>query len=480
VAHRVESHGRAVGHGILDHWSDLVDPGTGIVREVTELRVDDDDPRFVHFLSTACDTAAFGLLPNFGRNGGAGATAYTALAKALGEAVERYCSAVFDHDDLVWSPYERLDEPATPPEAFALYLPEQYAAPGFPWRPFTDRSPIAWTRGRSLVTGGQVLVPAPFVFVPYHYRADRPDTPIAQPISTGLACGSSVADATLSALCEVIERDAFTTMWQAGLSRPRIRIDPTVTGSAQLRDLVDRFNAVDIAVHLVDIGTDVRCPTVMAIAECDAATSPALAFAAAAHPDPPTAARKAIEELAHTRRFAAQVMDYLPPVPVDVAGGHPAVDGQRAHLRFYCPQDAKPPAAFAWSAGAWIDLSAMVTCRPAIRAATVRVVTSAAVTYGPVVSGRAVTASAAPGAAEVLSALVCEVSATGSDVIACDLTTPDVAELGLSVVRVVVPGFHPLQMGHANRCLGGTRLPAAVGVDTWSAGHDNPYPHPFP
>lgn len=452
MAHRMGSR-----PGILDRWTDLVDPRTGIVREITELRVDDDDPRFVHFLSAACTTEAFGNLANFGNNGGAGATPYTALAKAIGEAVERYCSAVFDYDDLVWSPYERLDEPATPPDAYALYLPEQYAAARFPWRPFTERSPIGWGRGRSLVTGGQVLVPATFVFVPYHYRADRPDTPIAQPISTGLACGSSVADATLSALCEVIERDAFTTMWQAGLSRPRVRLDGAIAASAELSDLVDRFHAVGLTVHLVDIGTDVRCPTIMAIADGRADTSPALAFAAASHPEPLVAARKAIEELAHTRRFAAQVMDYLPPVPVDVAGGHPAVDGQRAHLRFYCPQDARPPAAFAWASDTWVDLAAVATCHP---------------------DGRGTPAAAH--VPDVLAALVCEVAATGSDVIACDLTTPDVAELGLSVVRVVVPGFHPLQMGHANRCLGGTRLSTAAGGGTWSAARDNPYPHPFP
>ena len=71
--------------------------------------------------------------------------------------------------------------------------------------------------------------------------------------------------------------------------------------------------------------------------------------------------------------------------------------------------------------------------------------------------------------ADDLDALVTAVAATGEDVIAVDLTTPDVAEIGLSVVRVVVPGFHPLQMGHGNRCLGGRRLanhPSSVGGAT--------------
>jgi ribosomal protein S12 methylthiotransferase accessory factor len=431
---------------ILDLWSELVDSRTGIVRELRELLVDDDDPPFVHYLSYSSHTEAFGYLPNFGNNGGVGASPAAAIAKALGEAVERYCSAMFDYDDLTWSTYRGLGEPATPPDAFALYTSAQYDAPGFPWRRFDVDTPVAWVRGTSLVSGEAVLVPAPFVYVPYHYQRSRADTPVTQPISTGLACGVSFENAALSALCEVVERDAFTLMWQARLRRPRISSTSLPGG---LLDLVERYHSVGLVVHLVDISTDVACPTVLSIAEGFAPTSPALAVAAASHPDPGVATRKSLEELAHTRKFAAQVMDFLPPVPVDVEGGHPAVDGQRAHLRFYCPQESKAAARFAWSGE---DEVAMGEVRVA-----------------------------ADGS---LDALVAEVSATGEDVIACDLTTPDIAELGLRVVRVVVPGFHPLQMGHVNRCQGGRRLatmPSRLGAAApWAPEHDNPYPHPFP
>ncbi|MBB2909821.1 ribosomal protein S12 methylthiotransferase accessory factor [Streptosporangium becharense] len=420
---------------LLDLWADLVDPRTGIVREITELRIDDDDPRFVHYLSEACSTEAMGFLKNFGNNGGAATDRRRALAKAIGEAVERYCSACFSPGDLVTASYEELDRPATPPGSYALYRPEQYDAPGFPWRPFTPASRVSWTPGRSLVTGEEVLVPAAFVYVPYHYRSE---TPIGQPISTGLACGASAEEAALSALCEVVERDAFTLMWQGRRSLPRIRLDSLPDS---LSDLVRRFEAVGLVVHMVDIGTDIGCPSVMTIAEGFTPTSPALAFAAASHPDAEVACHKSLEELAHTRKFSVQVMDYLPPVPVEVEAGHPAVDGQRAHLRYYCPQESKEYARFAWACTDEVDLDLS--------------------------AGRDLS----------LAALVSAVAATGEDVVACDLTTPDVAELGLSVVRVVVPGLHPLHMGHSNRATGGRRLAAVPG---WSPATDNPHPHPFP
>jgi len=423
---------------IVDLFGDLVDRRTGIIREVQELLVDDDEPAFVHYLAYSSDTEAFGFLPNFGNNGGVGTSARSAIAKALGEGVERYCSALFRYEELIWASYAELAERATPPGDYALYSSAQYDEPGFPWRPFDDHAPVAWVRGRSLIDGATTLVPAAFVYVPYHYASDRPDTPIAQPISTGLACGSTLESATLSALCEVVERDAFTLAWQGLRSGPRIRNE---TLPADLADLVKRFAAVDLRVHLVDISTEVACPTILTVVEGFADTSPAVAVAAAAHPSPTVAARKSLEELAHTRKFAAQVMDYMAPVEVDVAGGHPAVDGQRMHLLFYGPQRSKRWAEFLWGGTEVVELGDVHTT-----------------------------------AEPTLDALVAEVAATGEDVVAVDLTTVDVAELGLHVVRTVVPGFHPLHMGHANRALGGRRLATVL------AGRDgdNPYPHPFP
>jgi ribosomal protein S12 methylthiotransferase accessory factor len=59
-----------------------------------------------------------------------------------------------------------------------------------------------------------------------------------------------------------------------------------------------------------------------------------------------------------------------------------------------------------------------------------------------------------------------------------------VEDLGLKVVRAVIPGYHPLVMGHRLRALGGKRLwtiPQKLGFKgiTTEIG-DNPYAHPYP
>lgn len=435
---------------LLGLFDDLVDSRIGVIGDVYELRTDDDEPSLFHYLTTVSDTGRFATLTNFRTTGGVSASRYVAIAKAMGEAVERYCSAIFDYHELVYDTAEGLGETAVPPEAFALYRAEQLESGRVPWQPFTRSSPLAWTIGTSLVSGRERMVPAAMVYVPFHYVRSRPDTPIAQPISTGLASHCSFAEAAVSGLCEVIERDAFTITWQAALARPRIA-EETLPDSAH--DLLRRFTEVGLAVEVMDITTDLELPTLLTIALTDVTTSPAVTVAAATDPSAEVALIKSLEELAHTRKFARQLLQYTPELPVEVEAGHPAVQTQDHHLRFYCPQHAKPFAELLWSAAERREFP------------------------------EASTLSSAPAEAQ-LEWIVDELDRAGMEAIAFDLTTPDIAACGLSVVRVVVPGAHPLFMGYENRALGGERLyavPQRLGYPGLAPGRpDNAYPHPFP
>lgn len=441
---------------LLGLWDYLVDRKVGVIREVYDLPVDEDDPNFFHYLSTACDTARFTPLSNFGNNGGVSTNRYVAIAKAMGEAVERYCSAIFDYKDLTFSPYSELDRRAVAPDSFALYRPEQFErfrGAGVPWRPFTPDSPVYWVPATSLLSGEEVLVPAAMVYVPFHYNAGVGDTPVCQPISTGLACGSTFVEAALSGLSEVVERDAFTITWQARLSRPLLRPESM---PPSVQDLLRRFYEADLDVKLIDITTDARIPTIMTIALGESEAAPALALAAATDASPEVAAVKSIEELAHTRKFAKQLMDYTPELPVQVGEEHPKVVDAPTHLRFYCPQSSLEYASFAWASRETRD-------------------------FGEVIDR---TADTSEDPRAQLRSLVEGLADIGLEALACDLTTPDIAVLGLHVLRVLVPGMHPLFMGHRNRALGGRRLyelPRKLGHAGIEPGEgDNPYPHPFP
>ena len=74
------------------------------------------------------------------------------------------------------------------------------------------QTPMNWTLGHSLLDDSPRWVPASFVYIPYDRVRGEP--PLKDLISTGLACGPTFATATLKALSEAVERDAYSIVWQ--------------------------------------------------------------------------------------------------------------------------------------------------------------------------------------------------------------------------------------------------------------------------
>jgi ribosomal protein S12 methylthiotransferase accessory factor len=286
------------------------------------------------------------------------------------------------------------------------------------------------------------------VFMPYHFYQDTGEAPIVQPISTGLACHMGHARAAVSGICEVIERDAFTITWQAGLGRPQLRVE---TLSDQNYDLVERFERTGSTVTLLDITTDVGVPTILSVLQNATEHCAAFVVAASADLDPEEAVRKSLEELAHTRRYSQQVKTRLPRLPQQDRLAK--VVDQIDHLNFWCDHANAPLGEFLLCSAVRIDFDDIPN-----------------LTTGD--------------ASRDLTVVVDKIGAVGHCVVLCDLTTPDVADLGFNVIRAVVPGFHPLFMGFGIRALGGQRLrevPRKLGgpnmlTDVGDCGLPHPYP----
>jgi ribosomal protein S12 methylthiotransferase accessory factor len=435
--------------GMADVLDQLVDDRVGVVQSLVEVRPEAGGPDFFHFGATAANTGAFTRLANFARTGGASAVREVAAAKAIGEAIERYSSAIFDVEELPLSSFRDAPFPCTRPDEFALYSPEQYSEPGFPWVPFTDDTPVRWTAGVDLATGEPCHVPAARVYMPYRYYVGSGDAPFDQPISTGLACHSGMPAAIRSAIAEAVERDCFLIVWQAMVSPPQIRLE---TLSAANRDLVGRFEAAAGVVTMFDITLDTGIPTILSALRGTHPGTPGLVVAASTSLDPEEAARKSLEELALTRLYSQDVTSRAPRLVPDPPEYANVVD-QRTHLNFWCDHRAVPLASFLFASSVRMDFEDIA----------------------PLATGDPV---------EDVRVMVRRVHDVGERVIVSDLTTDDVGELGFAVVRAVIPGFHPLHVGYARRALGGTRLwqvPQRLGYPgiTPQQG-DNPTPHPYP
>jgi ribosomal protein S12 methylthiotransferase accessory factor len=441
------SNPRAPLQALLGSLKDIVDPRVGIVRQVETVPREAGAPDFFHVAGRACNTGAFTRQVNFGATGGASSDLEIAVAKAVGEAVERYSSAIYDFGELPLHSRNGAPFACVAPAEFALYSEAQYATAGFPWVRFTDDTPVRWTPGIDACTGEPCHVPAAMVFMPYHYYQDTGEVPVVQPISTGLASHMGRSRAAIGAICEVIERDAFTITWQAGLGRPQLRVE---TLSDRNYDLVERFERTGSVVALLDITTDVGVPTILAVLQSEAESCPALVVAASADLDPEQAVRKSLEELAHTRRYSQQVKTRLPRLAPDRLD---AITDQLDHLNFWCDHANADRGDFLLRSSARMDFDDIPN----------------APTGDP---------------DRDLAFLIDRIQGVGNRTVLCDLTTPDVAELGFCVMRAVVPGFHPLFMGFTNRALGGRRLyevPKKLGAATaLTAAGDSGLPHPYP
>ncbi len=433
---------------LSDSTDYLVDPHVGIINYVFEQPREAGAPNFFRFVARACNTGAFCRQENFCDSGGASTDRDLALGKAIGEAVERYCAAIYEMEDLPLFSYRSAPFPCVHPSEFALYTADQYAAPGFPFVCFEESTPIRWARAKYVETGEECYVPAAMVFLPYTYFQSSGDSCIVQPISTGLACHMSYAEAAVSAICEVIERDAFTITWQAKLSRRRIRQETLKPAGA---DLVARFHRTGSRVFLFDITMDVGVPTILAVERGRSLNAPALTFAASTALDPEEALRRAFEELAHTARYMKHLVTSLPQDWLNVT--REGIVDQVGHLSYWSSHKRAEEADFIFSSCDQIAFDDIEN-------------------------------QATGDATRDLQVLSDKVSAIGHRVLIADVTSSDIGGIGMSVVRAIVPGFHPLFMGFQYRALGGRRLwevPAKLGYAgiTRETG-DNPAPHPYP
>jgi ribosomal protein S12 methylthiotransferase accessory factor len=431
----------------LARASRLVSDRVGVVSDVVFVETTPEEP-FVYYAQSRPSK----LGPLTGRstlNDGNAASIdpHRATMKALGETVERYCSAFYDDEQLVLADYDGISSDALRPEDFALFSSRQYGEPGFPFSPFTRRTPVRWTPGYSLLHNRASWVPASFVYIPYD--RDPREPPLKDLISTGLACSTTYAHALLKALCEAVERDAYTIVWQNSLRRPHI--DLASVNDPVIRKFVQVLTRLAITPYAVLLTLDIPIPVILLVMT-RADGPPWTVVASAADPSPRHALVLALEEaclalIGMGRSVIAA--DYQPKSDysdVTTLTRHGLAHAVDARLRSSVEFLTEPSTV--------------------VRLDEVRDVS----TGNPL--------------ADLKTALN-DIRPYVTDVVGVDVTTPDVDEVGFKVVRVIVPDLQPMDTNHRYPHRGGHRLfdvPQRLGVASGRCGEAalNPMPHPFP
>ncbi|MDH6125874.1 YcaO-like family protein [Kitasatospora sp. GP82] len=215
-----------------------------------------------------------------------------AVRGATGEAVERYCAPWPrpEHETLHGSYLDlvRRGVPALDPSALALYSRAQYAAPGFRFRPFTEADEVWWVRGRSLSHGRDIHVPAFLVHASWPQMPQgRSEPRYTFPVLGGLAAGTTDAQAQLSALEEVVERDTTAIWWGNAQALPALPVP---------RDIAALLtpSARDFETRLIHLDNVFGVPVMAAVVRDSAEGW--LTIGTAARHDAGEAARKALAE----------------------------------------------------------------------------------------------------------------------------------------------------------------------------------------
>ena len=427
---------------------DLVSASGGLVARLLPLPTQPGDAAFPIMAADLGDVTqvlpgvaeSTGGMSTRGQMDGAGGSVDSQHAGtlAVAEALERYASCAYSRDQFIWATARELGTDALDLDQVPRCSATELDHPACPVLAPDKDAPIRWVRGVSLTDPRPIWVPAvmTYLHIPPLSRGERFTTPI----STGCAAHEVLAAALVSAICEVVERDAISVTWLQQLAIPRIELDEVPDELAAYLDVCRRDNSQH---HLFDATSDVGIPTVYSVHVSPASATCRTMVMCATSLDPARAAAKVLREAASARialevpRAAAANWDDIATVY------HGAIymgSPERADaFRFLLDSPARRRFA---------DLPVLET-----------------------------------GDHEQNLALVVDrLVRLGFDAVAVDLTTDEALRAGMRVVRVVIPQLQPLSFRYRARYLGHRRLyelPTLLNLPSRPEPELNPWPQPF-
>jgi oxazoline/thiazoline synthase len=226
---------------------------------------------------------------------GRGLSRTDAVSGCMGESIERYCLHRSGTESIVRASYKELAGEGIHPHRLLMFSERQYAeranwnrAGATPfWVPprFDEGCTVEWIRAESLTGGSGRLVPANYCFY-----GGRPEFCVSN--SNGCAAGRTLDEAILSGLLELIERDAVAIWWYNRINRrrPALAVNE-IPGGAKLEAFLHSHNRL---LRVFDITPDLGIPTVAAVTALSGGGQ--ILMGAACHLDVSTAIQRAVGE----------------------------------------------------------------------------------------------------------------------------------------------------------------------------------------
>lgn len=237
----------------------------GIIEKMIPAEKIPDEPFAFHFYAPSATRS---------RGGGFDLLSQEKAAwKALGEAVERhpwFNSGAFYEKKLVRTSVGKLKGKVMNIFSLAGFSEEQKKL--FPNLAFNRDTVFGWIQTQSLTSAEKVWCPAQ-LFSHYYtslYVKSRDDLhknePMLRwPVTTGLAAGRCLEEATTNGILEVLERDAFMISYLNQISPPVFDLDYLSKQDEDIAKIVRKFRRYNLEIKLLQLPTDFSVFAVAAI-----------------------------------------------------------------------------------------------------------------------------------------------------------------------------------------------------------------------
>jgi ribosomal protein S12 methylthiotransferase accessory factor len=376
------------------------------------------------------------------RGSGTGVTQEECLLPALGEAIERYCASVYTKEQFLWATAAELGREAIDLDAIPRCSRKELSHPKCPLIAPSKSSPIRWVQGLSLLDGRRVYLPAVMVYLYAGYASVNER--IVVPITTGCAAHVDYEPALLSAILEIVERDALSILWLQMLPVPQLQVNGLPD---QWRKLWEAYGSgsSDLRYLFFNATTDLGIPTVYGLRIAAASLRARTIVSCASALDGNEAVSKVIRDLTACA-IGFRGRREIPEEWDDFSDVH--------HGAVYMADAAR--------ASAFEFLLASSGTQP--------------------VDGMVSPVAISDDSAATLKKLLIHLQKKGLDVYAADLSTDEALRAGVRAVRVVIPGLQPFPYRYRARYLGHPRLysaPQAMGHRVLDEDRVNAWPNPF-
>jgi ribosomal protein S12 methylthiotransferase accessory factor len=204
------------------------------------------------------------------RCAGKGMSDLQARLGAVCESLERYSGRFEGNEVRLQASYSELGSAAIHPNSCMLFSERQYqdrqqwnrVEGTCNWVPeqFDEEQQVEWSAAWSLTTGTCRYLPTALCFYDYN-RQQR--ISFCRPDSNGNAAGTTIEEAILQGFFELVERDAVALWWYNRINRPGLSLQSF--DQPYVQALCDHYRCHGRDLWMLDLTTDLAIPTFVAV-----------------------------------------------------------------------------------------------------------------------------------------------------------------------------------------------------------------------